>query len=334
MPIVDQYTEDLTIKLSSGKTLKLDASNITITGTVASLTVSGAITANGGITTTQSFNIESTLNYLKLIGSSYVSMLTDASSNFITILSGQGISSTVSDDKMFTIKGNSNVGAGSTPSPILKVRNQDGTANSDGVQVQLDVATPLRTSYWMRFTFGGSETLGGGVRGARTTSSVAFVADGSDGGGAVDSPGDCVYASGASDFGEWVIAGDEYENGDSKYIGLPEGYVVYVNDGKFHSSSPGTPMVVTHRAIVVGNEKERSESGEILSFIGQVPVYVKGKVFSGDFLIPTGDFYCEAVSSDKITFEQYKKSIGVAWESSDDENLKKVLAAIGIKAVM
>ena len=50
-----------------------------------------------------------------------------------------------------------------------------------------------------------------------------------------------------------------------------------------------------------------------MAFIGQVPVKVIGKAQSGDYLLPSGnnDGTATTISPDEITFEQYKKSIGI-----------------------
>jgi len=142
-----------------------------------------------------------------------------------------------------------------------------------------------------------------------------------------------VYVSGGGDFGEWL----EFADKEEWDLGLMEGNVVYVKDGKINRYSPGTPMVITCRALLVGNLLDSDDSrdnGAIVSFSGQVPVLTKGPVSDGDYLIPVQEKnYCIAISSDDITFDQYKKAVGVAWESTRnlDCDYNLVLAAIGIK---
>ena len=163
------------------------------------------------------------------------------------------------------------------------------------------------------------------------------------------------YYTGAQDFGEWLKIGDINEwpeilelelnkDNDSDLIiinreifGLEEGMVVYIRDAMIWRSGPGTPMVITNRACLVGNAnwKEDGYSGEVVSFVGQVPVVVKGSAKDGDYLVPDGN-HCVAIDKDDITFEQYRKVIGTCWESIStddysDGEFVKALCAIGIK---
>ena len=153
------------------------------------------------------------------------------------------------------------------------------------------------------------------------------------------------YVSGGADYGEWMQAGDvdqwkpytEGLNEGRSTLGLPEGLIVYVRGGKFYKSPGGTAMVVTHRAIVVGNEVEgkwpKSE-GQVLSFIGQVPVFVKGPCSDGDYLIPheTEDGAARAVAPGAIEFSQYQQAIGTAWGAAEaHDGVTLVLCAVGKK---
>jgi len=95
-------------------------------------------------------------------------------------------------------------------------------------------------------------------------------------------------------------------------------------------------MVITNRAIVVGNERPDvgpTNECEILSFIGQIPVMCYGAVADGDLLIPNPEEpnTLIAVPADEITFAQYRQAVGTAWGSTDHEGLKKVQCAIGKK---
>ena len=69
----------------------------------------------------------------------------------------------------------------------------------------------------------------------------------------------------------------------------------------------------------------------MVSFTGQVPVYVVGTVNEGDYIIPSAsnDGIGVAVAPEKITYEQFLQSVGVAWESSNDFGLKRVNVAVG-----
>lgn len=227
-------------------------------------------------------------------------------------------------------------------SHIFEVANTWDNAEADGISVVLEPSSLSSSNVFLRMCHSGSPTsIAGRIRGAASNSEVAFKADSSNAGGNVNSTQDVVYASGSSDFGEWVECGDYTEwdiseekiekiTSDYPSLGIPEGTICYVRDGKFYRHSPGTPMVVTNRALIVGNERIRENYfGEILSFVGQVPVMVCGKVSSGDLIIPNGN-HGKAVSPENVTFLEYRKAIGTAWKSKDSMGVAPVLVAIGI----
>jgi hypothetical protein len=153
--------------------------------------------------------------------------------------------------------------------------------------------------------------------------------------------GDVAYISGSQDFGEAIHAGDlaEWQNEvteipPNNILGLPEGMVVYVREKNFWRQGPGTPMVVTKRAAFIGNLCDETETApyEVLSFIGQVPVWTLGPASSGDYLVPHEGNCCIAISPEEISFAQYKQAVGTAWESSlAEEGHRRVLCAIGVK---
>jgi len=154
------------------------------------------------------------------------------------------------------------------------------------------------------------------------------------------------YVSGGADYGEALLIGDinEWPEDTHGHINLdiPEGYIVWVREGKVWRNGSGTPMVVTHRSVVVGNETEetRNKHHVICSFIGQVPVYTVGKVKDGDLLVPVeGENFARAISKDDISFSDYKNAIGTVFqefpeelqEEIDRSLIVKVMCAISIK---
>lgn len=152
------------------------------------------------------------------------------------------------------------------------------------------------------------------------------------------------FVTGSSDFGEWIELGEPSEWGiglakKDKYkkdgiFPIEEGAILYVRGGMAYKAGEGTPMIVTHRAALVGNKTydDNQNLGVILSFIGQVPVIVEGVVKDGDYLIPKlGANHCIATNKTQITFEQYKSCIGTSWGNSDGSGMSKVNCAVGIK---
>lgn len=222
---------------------------------------------------------------------------------------------------------------------------------------------PVDAYYYLKFT--GSSTVYGSIRGTDDAADEVFYSwisgsfdyCGQSGfHGALPTipavtaqdAGHVKFVSGGADYGEWMQAGDAAEwdpyfkkiKRKDNHMGLPEGLVVYVHAGRFWAQPlpdlRSTPMVITNRAIVVGNQKDGAlpaEECEILSFIGQVPVMCHGLCKDGDYLIPNPDEPQSviAISPHAISFLEYQQAIGRAWSSSDNEGLKKVMCAVGKK---
>lgn len=71
---------------------------------------------------------------------------------------------------------------------------------------------------------------------------------------------------------------------------------------------------------------------EKVAFMGQVPVRIIGKVTIGDYILPSGnnDGFAIAVSPSAMKIGDYKRIIGVAWESAEAKPLNIVNVAVGI----
>jgi len=241
-----------------------------------------------------------------------------------------GIAADVADD-LFIIKGNH---TSENVSHACLMMNTDTSDQSDVLKLLIGRTSDLEaTNCFVRFS-NGATTTGrtdgnqcGRIRGTGVATDVA-------------------YASGALDYGEWFEVGDpsewvsaeeleEKRKANKFYFGIEEGTIVYIRARKLYKSSPGIPMAVTNRSCVVGNEREENEKnenwfGEILSFVGQLPIKLQGAASSGDYLIDSGSGYCTAVSEEDITFNQYIKAIGRALEDSE-EGLDRIWCAINYK---
>lgn len=91
-------------------------------------------------------------------------------------------------------------------------------------------------------------------------------------------------------------------------------------------------MVVTGRAGYVGNEGCPKDKCVVVSFVGQVPVKVSGKVNRGDYIIAAPNGTAKAVKPESIAgFAEYKRVLGTAWESKENAGNGKVLVAVGVK---
>jgi hypothetical protein len=140
------------------------------------------------------------------------------------------------------------------------------------------------------------------------------------------------FRSYGGDFGEIFIMGDESEWEFDKNTSISEGVVVYVCENKFYrfDDTGRIPMIVTNRAAFVGNDFNSDERSECLSLIGQINVFVEGECFHGDYIIPKEN-HCVAVSPKNITFEEYKRAMGVALETKKSEEIFGINCLIGKK---
>lgn len=147
-----------------------------------------------------------------------------------------------------------------------------------------------------------------------------------DGGGANNT---IRYQSVGSDYAEWLpcLQEDEViEAGD--IVGVFGGKVTKTTEKAHHF------MAITDRPIVLGNmpDKEQEHLYEQVSFIGQIPIKVRGSVQAGDYIIPSGlnDGTGIAVAPQDLTPSQCGQIVGRAWESSDEVEVKRVNAAVGL----
>jgi hypothetical protein len=117
---------------------------------------------------------------------------------------------------------------------------------------------------------------------------------------------------------------------------IESGDIVGVFGGSVTRETAGAPSVaaVSTAPAFLGNMPSKGSEGryEMIAFLGQVPVKVRGPVRGGDFILPSGqnDGVGVAMSSGEIAPEQVAQIVGQAWESSDDCGVKKVNALVGI----
>jgi len=231
------------------------------------------------------------------------------------------------------------------------VRTRSAGATADVLALEFDgIASPGTSNSWINFYSSGSARRGR-VSGAPASAVAGFLQwDGISTYGPAfaglwplgGAAGDAQFISGNSDFGEWLPIGDvgEWTDANAEEVvayseehgrfGLPEGMIVYVRDGKIWKSEGGSPMVITCRAILVGNDQDTSVPGEVVSFVGQVPVITVGPVKDGDYLVPLEN-HCVAVDPNSVSFSEYRAAIGTAWQDSQGDGCERVLCAIGKK---
>jgi hypothetical protein len=137
------------------------------------------------------------------------------------------------------------------------------------------------------------------------------------------------YTSGYGDYAEWLEREDISEF-------ISPGDIVGIKSGKVTRdlSNAEQVMGISHNPIVLGNTPPDGEmiKGNIVAFMGQIPVKVMGKVQTGDYIVGNQKTpgYGIAKKQDDLTIEDFKFAVGRAWESSDYEGPKMVNTVVGV----
>ena len=141
--------------------------------------------------------------------------------------------------------------------------------------------------------------------------------------------GGVTYGSGGADYAEYL----ERESDEPP---MTYGDIVGVHNGivSRKTTTAKRMMVVTNRPVVLGNMPEGNDESkyEKVGFMGQLPVKVWGKVQAGDYILPSGkeDGSGIARSPEDMQIEDYSRIVGIAWEGSEDANMKYIHTAIGL----
>ncbi len=199
------------------------------------------------------------------------------------------------------------------PGHVAAIENQNTGSNADVLALKVGRSDPDFANNFI--TFYGGSTL------QRAGSRVAV--------GAIDGNGGGIrFQSGGADFAEWLPRLDLREEIEAgQIIGVVAGEVTrdITNSDRI--------MVVSTAPIVLGNMPPEAEENlyEMVAFVGQVPVKVRGPVKSGDYIVASGlnDGTGVAVSPEAMTASQHSLVVGQAWESSSDPGIKLVNTFVG-----
>lgn len=137
------------------------------------------------------------------------------------------------------------------------------------------------------------------------------------------------YGSVNADYAEFIEKTDPGEM-------ISSGMVVGVKDGKVSKVTLGADkvMAVSSNPAVIGNSVVDSLRylHEIVAFLGQIPVWVRGTVNTGDYLVASGENngVAIAVAPQDLSASQLTSIVGRAWESSRNPSLKTVKTVVGI----
>jgi hypothetical protein len=137
------------------------------------------------------------------------------------------------------------------------------------------------------------------------------------------------YTSGYGDYAEWLEREDITEF-------ISPGDIVGIKGGKVTRDLTNAEQVmgISHNPIVLGNTPPDGDmiKGNIVAFMGQIPVKVMGKVQTGDYIVGNQKTpgYGIAKKQDDLTIEDFKFAVGRAWESSDYAGPKMVNTVVGV----
>ena len=137
------------------------------------------------------------------------------------------------------------------------------------------------------------------------------------------------YSSGNGDYAEWLERLDSTE-------AISPGDIVGVISGKItkNLTSAEQIMAVSSNPIVLGNTPEAGKEylGNVIAFMGQIPVKIMGPVSSGDYIVGKGDIpgYGVAVSPEDMTLEDFKHAVGRSWVTQESTGPKMVNTVVGV----
>ncbi len=139
-----------------------------------------------------------------------------------------------------------------------------------------------------------------------------------------------VYGSKGADYAEYlpkVYASEKFMKGD----------VIGVFNGKISKNTRNADQIlaITSQPLVLGNMPDEGEEKDFeqVAFLGQVPVYVKGPVSLGDYIVASGnnDGIAKAVSAKMMTTEMLSHVLGNAWSAYEGEGVSMITTSIGLR---
>jgi hypothetical protein len=137
------------------------------------------------------------------------------------------------------------------------------------------------------------------------------------------------YSSGNGDYAEWLERANPKED-------ISFGDIVAVKGGKITKDIAGAEqiMAVSKKPIVLGNVPEASKTnkGNNIAFMGQIPVKVMGAVQSGDYIVAKSEVpgYGIAIHPKDMKVEDFKLAVGRSWDSNLKAGPKMVNTVVGV----
>ncbi|MBK8506232.1 MAG: hypothetical protein IPL46_30950 [Saprospiraceae bacterium] len=215
-----------------------------------------------------------------------------------------GLSVFNADRWSMNIQGNRNASA--TPAGhIAQIYNRSTLTSPDVLALKVGVTdNPGAGANFITF-FNGGDLLLGEVQG-NGTGGISYVSTGAD------------YA----EYLPTLHQDEHFQPGD--VIGVHQGQI------SRHTAGAAQVMVVTDQAAVLGNMPQDTTGYQKVSFIGQLPVRVRGPVQAGDWIVPDGQHQGVAIALSSRDITPAHQIVGQAWESSADPGVKRVNTAVGL----
>jgi hypothetical protein len=191
---------------------------------------------------------------------------------------------------------------------VVAFENRAGSGG-DILALQFTTANALNETYNFVSFFDNTATWIGGIKSNTDGTGVQFVTGGAD------------YA----EYLEKSVLSEVIQPGD----------VVGVVNGKISKNTEGAQLIMVRSTSpsIAGNKPAQKDKNkyELIAFLGQVPVRVRGTVRTGDYLIPSGqnDGVAIAVSPAALTTAQRRHVLGTAWASADGPGVHLVKTAVG-----
>ena len=224
---------------------------------------------------------------------------------------GNGIRVGNADEYSMDIQGDKR-GIASVENHIARLFNFNDEGGGDVLAIKVNQTDdPTATTNFITFFKAGPDN---------STSNALGAIEGNGSGGVT-------FKTNGADFAEALaqISTDELIN---------PGDVVGIYNGRIslNTDAADRVMAVTDRPAIIGNH-QYSDDGTLtqnVSFIGQIPVRVKGPVRSGDWIIPSGLNDGTAISCNPDSLTYADQVIGQAWESNLNHEVKLINTLVGL----
>jgi hypothetical protein len=226
---------------------------------------------------------------------------------------------------------------GSHTAPVARFNSTTTTAPGTVLMLKTSgISNPGSSTYFVDFqdSAGSIGTIRGNGSGSILTdgAAVALLDASSSQAVAFSNSGGVVLSSSGADYAEYILRENLAEKFDPcDIVGIKNGKVV-------KSNQPADQyMVISQKPVVIGNTPKASqiEEHELISFVGQVYVKVRGAVNAGQYIVastsePGVGF---SRSRNELSNDEIQRVVGQAWETSSSTALRVVKVGITVATV-